>query len=161
MGRLINDLTWSMSKKPKSIIHYISPTGKLTEIPFQPQFQQGIKIFEMKDRNNDKTNKWILSEPPYTDELNREVYICPYDSLNNIRIDATFKDESYSKKFGYLNQALYNEWCDGVEWERRRQENKPKKKNGLPIVTILLIVGAILFVLVLGGIALIYFGGGA
>ena len=171
MGRLVNDITYVMGKKPRSVIHYIDANGKLTELPFISDTLQGAKVFEMTVKGEEQPKRWQLIYPPTRDELGRFVYICPYNALTNLNIDTFSKlsgkenedfywQEQFNTMLNYLEPALAKEWTAGVEYERRRQEGKKLKKKGLPIFTIMIIMGIVLVIVIFAILGFVYFSGG-
>jgi len=167
MGRLANDLSWALGKKPRSVIYYLDPNRKLTEIPYNTTTLQGAKNFEMQIKGEDDKKKWRLIHPPIKDELGRNIYICPYNSMTNLDIDSYGKlthgqesdywQEQFNTLLNYLEPALAKEWATGVEWERRRQEGKKDKKKGFPIATMLIIFGIVFVIVIFGLLGAVYF----
>ena len=161
MGRLLNDVTYIFGKKPREVIHYIDPNGKLTEIPFDSMTKQGSKRFEMDIKGYDSPKKWDLIYPPLNDELGRKVYVCPYNAITNVPIEnaENYTEETLNTLLNYIEPALAREFDLGVEWERRRQEGKKKPKKPMPIYTLLLIFGVIFVIVIFAILGLVYFAG--
>jgi len=171
MSRLTNDISWMLGKKPRSVIHYIDPNGKLNELPFENDTVQGAKKFELKVQGRDEPKRWELINPPIRDELGRLVYVCPYNALTNLDIDSYGKlfpgdengnywQEQFNTLLNYVEPSLAKEWAAGVEWEKRRQEGKKDKKKGFPMFTLIIIFGIVFVIVIFVILAIAYFGGG-
>jgi hypothetical protein len=160
MGRLINDFRWAFGKKPRAVIHYLSPEGKVIELAFEPTTKQGGKYFEIPIKGQDQPKSWELLYAPYKDELGRDVYICPYNAITNINYDQQSENERTLKLIDAFEPALMREFYAGIEFEQRRAAGKSTKKKGFPIMTILLILGVVVAIVIFAMMVLVYFSGG-
>ena len=148
MGRLINDIGFAFGKKPRTIIGYIGLDNRLVELPFEEQFEQGTPVFRMRVKGEQRHRKWYLIHPPYIDDLARKVFICPYWANTNVDFrNLSPNDQKQIADMNiYFQMALDNEFHEGVEFEKKRNENKPFKKKPIPIVLILVIGVVVMFV---------------
>lgn len=148
MGRLLNDIAFAVGKKPRSVAQYINHEGRMTELPFEEKLEQGTPIFRIRVAGENRHRKWYLINPPYIDDLNRRVYVCPYWSLTSIDYQMIEADgrKVINDMNIYFQMALDNEFFEGAEFEKKRQEGKPFKKKPLPVVLIIVVGIVIVFI---------------